>query len=53
MSVKYEEATQKILNGLAEFREFYSRDYYLEFEDRISTMRDRIEESKREGRLQK
>lgn len=53
MAITYEAATQQILNGLNEFKGFYSRDYYLEFEDRISTMKERIEESKREGRLLK
>lgn len=53
MGEKYEVVSDKIITGLSQFKGFYSQDYYLEFEDRISTMKDTIEESQKEGRLLK
>lgn len=53
MLTKYEDVAQKILGDLAIFKGFYSEDYYIEFEERISTMKERIRESKKEERLLK
>ena len=53
MGKKYEEVSDSILNGLKKFDGFFSREYYLDFEDRIGKMKENIQESMREGRLLK
>lgn len=53
MSKKYETVTGEVLEGLKKFKGFYSQDYYLEFEDRISQMKGRINDALKEGRLLK
>lgn len=51
--MKYEETVERILKGLKEFEGFYSKDYYLDFESKAHSLRERIEESLKEGRLLK
>ncbi|WP_336159815.1 dynamin family protein [Fusobacterium polymorphum] len=53
MQIKYEVVVDKILTGLNEYNGFYSRDYFLDIEDRIQKMKKNIENSKQEGRLLK
>lgn len=53
MGKKYEKVSDSILNGLKKFDGFFSREYYLDFEDRIGKMKENIQESMREGRLLK
>lgn len=44
---------EKLINGLAQFKGFYSQDYYLEFEDRILSLKEKVKSSLVEGRLLK
>lgn len=53
MGKKYEEASDLILKGLDSFKDCYSREYYLDFEDRIRNMKKKIQDSMQEGRLLK
>lgn len=53
MGEKYENVTEKVLKGLNGFTDFFSREYYLEFEDRILKMKEKIQDSMQEGRLLK
>ena len=43
MQIKYEVVVDKILTGLNEYNGFYSRDYFLDIEDRIQKMKKNIE----------
>ena len=53
MGERYEVVADRILKGLNSYEGFFSREYYLDFEDRILNMKSRIQESKLEGRLLK
>jgi hypothetical protein len=53
MQIKYEVVVDKILTGLNEYNGFYSRDYFLDIEDRIQKLKKNIEYSTQEGRLLK
>ena len=53
MGIKYEIVVDKILSGLNEYNGFYSKDYFLDIEDRIQKMKKNIEISMQEGRLLK
>lgn len=53
MRKKYEDVSKDILNGLNSYQEYFSREYYLDFEDRISNMKKKIQDSEKEGRLLK
>lgn len=51
MTESYERVTNTVLNGLSQYGDFYSRQLYLELEERISDLKDRIKESTQEGRV--
>jgi len=51
--MNYEEGISQILRGLKEYEGFFSRDYYLDFEAKSQGLREKIEESMKEGRLLK
>lgn len=53
MAEKYEVVVDNVLKGLNEFNGFFSREYYIDFEEKIITMKNRIEESMKEGRVLK
>lgn len=53
MGEKYKVVSEKILSELQKFEGFYSKDYYLEIEDRLTKMEEKIDEALKEGRVLK
>lgn len=51
--MNYEEGIEKIINGLKEYDKYISHEYIAEFDLKSSGMREKIEESLKEGRLLK
>lgn len=51
MSEKYEVVVNNVLSGLKQYEDLYSKEYYLEFEAKIANMKERIQESLKEGRI--
>lgn len=51
MSEKYEVVVNNVLSGLKQYEDLYSKEYYLEFEAKIANMKERIQESLKEGRM--
>lgn len=52
--MKFDESVfENILKGLGKYDGFYSRDYYLELEERINSMKKRIQDSQSESRILK
>ena len=49
--MNYDEGINKILDGLKKYDGYYSKDYYIDFETKTDGMKERIEESFKEGRL--
>ena len=50
---KYENVSKEIITGLEKNKKLYSDSYYIDFSSRIKKMKEKIEESKKEGRLLK
>jgi len=50
MNNTYEIASKEILENLNNFKDLYSKDCYYDFKDKIEGLKDKIEESKKEGR---
>lgn len=53
MGKNLETIQEQVLSGLAEYRGFYSQEYYLDFENRISRLREQLAAAQEEGRLLK
>ena len=52
--MKFDESVfENILKGLGKYDGFYSRDSYLELEERINSMKKRIQDSQSESRILK
>ena len=49
----YENTSKVIMEGLKKNKEFYSDSYYVDFTSRIKKIKEKINESKKEGRLLK
>ncbi len=49
----YEETTEKIIKGLKQYKDFFSTEYFLDFERKATNLKENIEESLKEGRLLK
>lgn len=49
----YENTSKVIMQGLEKNKEFYSNSYYVDFTSRIKKIKEKIKESKKEGRLLK
>ena len=49
----YENTSKVIMQGLEKNKEFYSDSYYVDFTSRIKKIKEKINESKKEGRLLK
>lgn len=51
--MNYEDGIEKIISGLKQYDGFFSKDYFIDFEAKSQGMKEKIEESFKEGRLLK
>ena len=50
---KYENISKIVIEGLEKNKNLYSESYYVDFSSRIKKIKEKVEESKKEGRLLK